>query len=330
MVISVLLPARDAADTVASAVEGILAQRGPPPFELVCVDDASRDETPAILDRFARSDARVRVVRGEGRGLVAALNAGLAACRGDLVARMDADDLVHPDRLRLQAERLDADRSLGAVGSLVRCFPRPLTAGLARLEEWLDSVVTAAECRRARFIEAPLVHPSITFRRAALDAVGGFRDAGWAEDWDVQLRLLEAGWELAKVREVLLHWRDSPGRLTRTGAAYAKENMVRLRAHHLARGPLRGRPFDVWGAGPTGKRLARALEEHGARPRRFLDVDASKRVARGLRVDPAGAVGEPGEAMIVCAVGAEGARADIRAALEPRGYVEGEHFLFAA
>jgi glycosyltransferase involved in cell wall biosynthesis len=329
-VISVLLPARDAAATLSSALDGVLAQRGPPPFEVVCVDDASRDATPAILDRFARADPRVRIVRGAGRGLVAALNVGLAACRGDLVARMDADDLVHPDRLRLQAERLAKSPSLGAVGSLVRCFPRPLTTGLARLEEWLDSVVTPEECRRARFIEAPLVHPSIAFRRAALESVGGFRDAGWAEDWDVQLRLLEAGWQLAKVPEVLLHWRDSPGRLTRTGEAYAKENMVRLRAHHLARGPLRGRPFDVWGAGPTGKRLARALEEHGARPRRFLDVDGAKRIARGLRVDPPSAVGAPGEALIVCAVGADGARGDIRAALEPRGYVEGEHFLFAA
>jgi glycosyltransferase involved in cell wall biosynthesis len=329
-VISVLLPARDAEGTVAGALEGVLAQSGAPPFEVVCVDDASCDGTGAILERFARRDSRVRVVRGEGRGLVAALGRGLRACRGELIARMDADDVVHPDRLRLQAERLDADPALGAVGSLVRCFPRPLTAGLARLEAWLDSVVAPEECRRARFVEAPLVHPSITFRRAALDSVGGFRDAGWAEDWDVQLRLVAAGWKLAKVPEVLLFWRDSPGRLTRTGAAYTKESMIRLRAHHLAHGPLRGRPFDVWGAGPTGKRLARALEAHALRPRRFLDVDANKRVARGLPVDPPAALGSPGEALVVCAVGAEGARDDIRAALAMRGYVEGDHFLFAA
>ena len=106
--------------------------------------------------------------------------------------------------------------------------------------------------------------------------------------------------------------------------------MIRLRAHHLARGPLRGCPFDVWGAGPTGKRLARALEAHALRPRRFVDVDAKKRIARGLPVDPPEALGNPGDAFIVCAVGADGARAEIRAELLPRGYVEGEHFLFAA
>ena len=273
---------------------------------------------------------RVVVVRGEGRGIVAALQLGLQHCQGDLVARMDADDLVHPDRLRLQAEALACDPSLAAVGSLVRCFPRPLSAGLARLEGWLDSVVSKAECRRGRFIEAPLVHPSITFRRSALESVGGFREEGWAEDWDLQLRMIEAGFELCKVPRVLLWWRDSPARLTRTGAAYAPGRMIELRAHHLARGPLRGRPFDLWGAGPTGKRLARALENRGLRPRRFIDVAKDKRIARGLRVEPPDALGPPGEALVVCAVGASGAREEIRADLGRRGYREGDDYLFAA
>jgi glycosyltransferase involved in cell wall biosynthesis len=329
-VISVLLPARNAAATIEEALDGILRQRGSPPFEVVCVDDASSDGTAVLLDRFRRSDARVRVVRGAGRGLVAALRLGLSHCRGELVARMDADDVVHPDRLRLQAEMLGRDRSLGAVGSLVRCFPGPLAPGLARLESWLDSVVTAAECEAARFIEAPLVHPSTMFRRSALDAVGGWRDAGWAEDWDLLLRLVAAGFRLAKVPEVLLFWRDSPGRLTRIGDAYRPERMVELRAEHLARGPLLGRAFDVWGAGPTGKRLARALEPHGLRPRRFWDVDPRKRVARGLPVALPAALGGPDGALILCAVGAAGAREEIRAELEPRGFEEGRDFLFAA
>jgi len=326
----VLLPARNAAPTIEAALRGILGQRAAPPFEVVCVDDASSDGTAEALARVARCDGRVRVIQGEGHGLVAALRLGLASCRGELIARMDADDLVHPDRLRLQAELLARDVSLAAVGSLVRCFPGPLTPGLARLEAWLDSVVTWEQCETARFIEAPLVHPSTIFRREALDSVGGWRDAGWAEDWDLLLRLSAAGWRMAKVPRVLFFWRDSPGRLTRRGEAYRPERMIELRAEHLARGPLRERPFDVWGAGPTGKRLARALEARGMRPRRFWDVDPRKRVARGLRVAPPAELGAPDGALILCAVGAAGARDDIRAELAPRGYQEGRDFLFAA
>ena len=328
MLISVLLPAKDASATLPEALAGVRAQRGAPPLEIVCVDDASVDATPAILERAAREDPRVRVVRGGGRGLVAALNLGLARCRGELIARMDADDVVHPERLRLQAELLERDPTVGAVGSLVRCMPRPLSAGLERLESWLNGTVSKEQCRNARFVEAPLVHPSATFRREALGE--GWEDHGWAEDWDLLLRLVERGWELAKVPQLLLEWHDSPGRLTRTGAAYAEEAMFRLRAHYLARGPLRGRPFDIWGAGPTGKRLARELEAHGLFPGTFFDVDRNKRVARGRPVLGETGLPAPGTRLVLCAVGAAGAREEIRAVLEGKRYREGEHFLFAA
>jgi hypothetical protein len=132
------------------------------------------------------------------------------------------------------------------------------------------------------------------------------------------------------VPRVLLRWRDSPARLTRTGGAYRQPAMFRLRAHYLARGPLRGTPFDIWGAGPTGKRLARELEAHDLRPRAFYDVDKSKRVARGRPVRLERDVPPPGEALLLCAVGAPGAREEIRALLERRKYREEEHFLFAA
>jgi glycosyltransferase involved in cell wall biosynthesis len=326
--ISVLLPAKDASATLPEALAGVLAQRGAPPFEVVCVDDASVDATPSLLAAARRSDPRVRVVRGEGRGLVAALNLGLSHCRGDLIARMDADDVMDPDRLRLQAEMLLGDPALGAAGSLVHCIPRPLSTGLARLEEWLNQTVTAEQCRNGRFIESPLVHPSATFRREALE--GGWEDHGWAEDWDLLLRMIERGWELAKVPRVLLGWRDSPARLTRIGPAYAEAAMFRLRAHYLARGPLRGRPFDIWGAGPTGKRLARELEMEGLRPRTFYDIDHNKRVARGRPVRGEQELPPPGDALMICAVGAAGAREEIRASLQTRKYREGKHFLFAA
>ena len=324
MLISVLLPARDASATLQEALDGVLVQRGAPPFEVICVDDASTDATPALLAQASRRDARIKVVRGGGRGLVAALNLGLSRCAGGLIARMDADDLVHPDRLRLQADLLERDRALGAAGSLVKCGGE----GLSRLEAWLNATVTKEQCKNARFVEAPLVHPSTMYRREALG--GGWEDNGWAEDWDLLLRLVEQGWDLAKVPEHLIVWRDSPLRLTRTHAAYGEGQMFRLRAHYLARGPLSGREFDVWGAGPTGKRLARELEAHGLRPRAFFDVDRKKCVARGRPVLREEQLPPPGTALMLCAVGAAGAREEIRAVLEPRSYREGAHFLFAA
>lgn len=332
--VSWLIPLRDAAATLAEALAGVLSQEGAPPFEVVCVDDGSTDATAAALAALARADSRVRVVQGAGTGLVDALNLGLSHCRAPLIARMDGDDLVSPDRLRVQCAYLAAHPEVAAVGSRVRLLPRPLTAGAARLEAWLDDTLTPAQCLAARFIESPLVHPSMLLRHSALAQVHGWRDLGFAEDWDLLLRLLHAGHLVANVPKVLLHWRDRPERLTRTGAAYRAGQMVLLRAHHLAHGPLRARPFDLWGAGPTGKRLLRALEPFGKRPRRVLDVDPRKRVARGLAITPAAQVGpppgSPHEPLLLCAVGAAGARESIRGALDPLGWVEGDSYLFCA
>jgi glycosyltransferase involved in cell wall biosynthesis len=322
--VSVLLPARNAAATVREALDSMLAQ-SQPPDEIICVDDASTDGTPGILAE-ATSNGRVKIVQGEGRGLVAALNLGLEHCTGELIARMDADDLSHPERLKFQAEMLARNPKLGAAGSLVDCFP--LSPGLARLEAWLNETVSAEQCANARFIEAPLVHPSTTFRRDALKT--GWEDHGWAEDWDLLLRLHEQGWQLAKVPEKLLRWRDSESRLTRTAPAYSPEQMLKLRAHYLARGPLRGRKFAIWGAGPTGKRLARELEAHGLRPVAFYDVDRKKRIAREVPVLAEDSLPAPGETFLICAVGAAGAREEIRAVLEPKGFQEGRDLLFAA
>ncbi|HEY2029827.1 MAG TPA: glycosyltransferase family 2 protein [Myxococcales bacterium] len=319
MLVSVLLPARNASATIREAASSILQQRDAPPFEVVCVDDASTDGTATHLP------PEVRVVRGCGKGLVEALNLGLAHCRGDFIARMDADDIALPDRLRLQIELLRSNERLGAVGCLVECFPP--SPGLSRLEAWLNRIVTPDDCKKARFIEAPLVHPSTTYRRKALGH--GWEDHGWAEDWDLLLRLDEQGWQLAKVPQVLLRWRDSEERLTRTGAAYSPQQLLKLRAHYLARGPLRGRRFSIWGAGPTGKRLARELEAHGLRPEAFFDVDRNKAFARGRPVYREDKLPERGSEFIVAAVGAAGARDEIRSALNPRGYREGDDYLFA-
>jgi glycosyltransferase involved in cell wall biosynthesis len=315
--VSVLLPARNASATLREALGSITGQRGAPPLQIVCVDDASIDSTPQILREFPEA----QVVKGDGEGLVKALNKGLAHCTGDLIARMDADDISHPDRLRLQVEQLQEEPRTGAIGCLVECFPP--SGGLQRLESWLNAQVTPAQIHYARFVEAPLVHPSMLIRRAALQQ---YEDRGWAEDWDLQLRMIEQGWQLSKVPRHLLRWRDSDGRLTRKGEAYSSEQMFKLRAHYLARA-VRGE-FSIWGAGPTGKRLARELEQHGRFPRHFYDVDAKKKVARGIAVLKEADLAK-GE-MLLVAVGVPGARDEIRAMLEKRGFIEGEHFLFCA
>ncbi len=205
--VSVLLPAKDAEATVDAAVASVLSQ-SLTDLELVAVDDGSTDGTRARLERWAERDGRVRVLASPGRGLVRALNFGLAHCRGRYVARMDADDESPPTRL---------DRALAAVGTGVGIFrdDRPVSPNMVAYGRWLGSLTTPELLFRDRFVESPLCHPSATLRAEALARVGGYQDGDFPEDWALWLELLDAGFKLVNLPEVLFGGSRGPTRATR-------------------------------------------------------------------------------------------------------------------
>jgi GT2 family glycosyltransferase len=268
-------------------------------------------------------------------GIVAALTRGLGAARGALIGRMDADDVSLPGRFAAERELLARDPSVAAVGVQVEAFPAP-APGMQAYVAWQNALVSREDHARAVFVEAPLCHPSTLLRRAALDAVGGYRDVAWAEDYDLWLRLDAAGFGLAKVPQVLFRWRVRGDGLTFTAPRNARAQLLAARAAFLARRLEElARPFAIWGAGQTGRRLARALEAHGARPSSFLDIDPKKigRTARGVPIlDAAEGIASAarGELLLVVAVGDRGARDVVRARLAAAQLVEGEGFVCAA
>jgi glycosyltransferase involved in cell wall biosynthesis len=322
---AVLMPARDAAATVRAAAISILRQ-GFRDLALVAVDDGSTDGTGEILEALSRRDRRVQVIHGPGEGIASALNRGLTRCDAEVVVRMDADDVAHPRRVERQVAALDADPSLAAVGSRVRLFPRrDVAGGMARYAAWLNGLVTPELVARDLLVEAPLVHPASAIRRGVLAEAGGFRDGDFPEDYDLWLRLSAAGHRLSNLPEVLLDWRESPSRLTRTDGRYAIARHVALKAAWLAEGPLSDRrEVAMWGAGETGRAFARALSGHGVRVVLFLEVDR-KKIGRTVLGTPVASYEEVERARglpLLVAVGAPGARELIRAELGRRGFEE--------
>lgn len=333
-VVTVLLPARNAEDTVARAVRSLLdgTLRD---IRVLAVDDGSTDGTRARLETLAARDARVEVLDGGGRGLVAALSLALSRSTSPYVARMDADDEALPRRLEASVEALEADATLGGVGTGVEIFreDRPVSPSLQAYAAWLNGLTTAEALHRERFIESPLCHPSVCLRREAVEAVGGWKHGDFPEDYALWMELLDAGHGLRNLPEVLLRWRDGDGRLTRTDARYAVKRFTWVKARHLASGPLGdGRPCTVWGAGPSGLTLTRFLRERGVTVERFVDVHPRKvgQRVQGIPVVAPEALGPPGRGHLVVCVGVRWAREEIRAELRGRGWVEGRDFTCAA
>jgi glycosyltransferase involved in cell wall biosynthesis len=332
--VSVLLPARNAAATVARAVDSLLTGTLGD-FEVLAVDDGSTDATHDVLQALARQDARVRVLEGHGRGLVSALNQALAASWAPLVARMDADDEALPRRLEASVAALDADVRLAGVGTGVELFreDRPVSPSLQAYATWLNGLTTPEALFLNRFVESPLCHPSVCLRRQAVVECGGWQMGDFPEDYALWLTLLEKGHALRNLPQVLLRWRDSEGRLTRTDARYALRRFTWLKARHLARTPLlQGHPCTVLGTGPEGLALTRFLRAEGVQVVRLVDVHPRKVGTRidGLPVIHPKDLGSPAEDHRVVAVGASGVREELRALLRDSGHVEGVHFTCAA
>lgn len=330
--VSVLLPARDAEATVRAAVTSILGQTFTD-FELVAVDDGSVDSTPAELARLAAEDPRVRVVTTPGLGLVAALHLGLEACRAPLIARMDADDESLPRRLEASVAALDGDATLAGVGTGVEIFrdDRPPSPNLQAYGRWLSSLTSPELVFRDRLVESPLCHPSVTLRRAALDAVGGWRDGDFPEDWDLWLRLLESGHRLSVVGEVLHRWRDHDRRLTRSDARYALERHLDLKADVLAKRFAKV-PLTLWGATDTGRGLSKRLSARGATVARFVELSPKKigQTIHGVPVVRPEDLPGPGDGHLLACVAAKGARDDIRGWLTAHGWTEVRDFTCVA
>ena len=154
--ISRLLPVWNAAVTLPACLRSLQRQTEQR-WQCVLVDDGSDDGSLAYARWFAAQDARFAVVATSHQGLVAALHTGLAYCRGRCVARMDADDLMHRQRLALQVQALEENPHLTAVGCHVRLFPRHgLPEGRRAYERWLNSIDTPGRVRQTRLSNVPL------------------------------------------------------------------------------------------------------------------------------------------------------------------------------
>ena len=335
--ISVLLPIFNGEKFLDECLASLLEQSFED-FEIVAVDDGSSDGSAEILKVWCSRDARIRVLTRPHSGLVEALNAGLSACRGELIARMDADDKVHPRRLELQAQAFEESPDLDVGASLVAHFPdETLREGLRIYENWLNSLVTHDQILRERFIESPIPHPAAMVRRRVLEEVGGYRDLGYPEDYDLWLRLAAAGKRFGKVPEILYFWRHHGGRLTFTDPRYAVERFLACKAHHLTHGPLKGvDSVIVWGAGQTGRRLSKHLIREGAQVTAFIEIDPSK-IGGTLRSRPVHSpedlpqlLEETTSRVLVAAVSSRGARALIRQRLESLNLKETLDFWCAA
>ena len=336
--VSIVMPMRDAQESLHSSIRSICEQTYEE-WELLIVDDGSRDRSRQIASEFAREENRIQILREtpEPGGIVAALNAGIAVARGPLIARMDADDEALPERVGAQVAYLTERPGVGVVGTqVIFGGDRDSAEGYGRYVDWTNRLVDPDEIFLNRFIESPLPHPSVMCRRSLFSDFGSYREGPFPEDYELWLRWWEAGVRMGKVARPLLLWNDPPERLSRRDQRYVPDAFFRCKAEYLSRWVERSVPGEreiwAWGAGRTTRRRANFLIDAGVSFACYIDIDPAKvgNAIQGVPVRSPDEIPEPSTCFVLGCVGARGAREGIREFLNRRGFREGRDYLMVA
>src|SRR6266852_4656567 len=190
--VSVVMSVYNGSTDLRTSVDSILSQEGVT-LELIVVNDGSTDHSANILEEYASSDERVRVISQQNQGLTRALVVGCAAARGEYIARLDAGDISLPGRLIKQLNAISENPDSAFVSCGTR-FVGPKGEYLYDVSRDATEATTHLLTLNADEISGPSSHPSTLFSRSLYERVGGYRSAFYfAQDLDLWIRLAEHG-----------------------------------------------------------------------------------------------------------------------------------------
>ncbi len=326
------MPVFNAQDTLSECLDSIVRQ-SLQDFEIIAVDDFSTDKSVSVMQAY--DDPRIRIIPGKRKGIVAALNTGLAHCRSEYVARMDADDVMHVERLQKQYDVLSSDAGITLCATQAKKFPEEIIrAGYLEYMRWQNACLTTQDIKNQIYIESPFAHPSVMFRKDHIIEAGAYKDGEFPEDYELWLRLFHGGHKMMKLDEVLVDWRESEGRLSRISSRYSDVAFEKLRACYLAKDVrLQGREIVFWGAGRKTRQRARHLIDNGIKPAAWIDIDSNKignEYCGAKTFSPDWLLAHEGKSFVLNYVRNHGAREYCRAYLDAAGYVMGEDYLDVA
>ncbi len=329
--VSVILPIHNTASMLDAAVASIAAQSFTD-FDLLLIDNASTDESNTIAKRWAEKDDRIHLIEEPILGIAHALNTGLLHAQGRYMARMDADDISHPERFAKQVAYLDEHPEIGVLGTQTT-FSTTVekSSGMRWFTQWQNAILSPHDHYVKRFVDAPLAHPTVMFRRELVVHHGGYNISPLPEDHELWLRWMDAGVRFAKLPEELLTWNDHAQRLSRTHDNYSVHAFFTTKAKWLAKWMKReldGRPIIIAGTSAMCRDRARMLEAEGINVHAFTDV--KPRVVPSYAFIPHGELPPSGEAFIISFISQRGTGVRIAEFLVSRGLVEGEDFVLAA
>jgi glycosyltransferase involved in cell wall biosynthesis len=194
------------------------------PSEVVIVKDGLLTaELNEVLNEFEVTFTNVHLIPlPQNKGLGNALSIGLEACNNDIVTRMDADDIAHPDRFLKQINYLASHNDVAVLG----CNLQEFNKEIGDIERVKKVPALHSEVKKYARFRNPLNHPSVVFRKSVIEKVGSYKEMPLFEDYYLWLRVLKAGYKVENLNECLLYFRVGNQALTRRhGFGYIKKEL---------------------------------------------------------------------------------------------------------
>lgn len=261
MFVSILLPVYNGERWLEEAVDSILFQTYPD-WELLAIDDGSTDGSRAMLDRYAQEDSRIRVLSHPNWGIADSLNHAITEAQHDWLVRMDADDVMHPQRIERQLAFIRDNPDVGVASSLVTYIDAN-----GRFLGTYSSDLTTRDMYFQHLHDGKVIgfhHPATIMRKDLVQQAGGYRAAFWpAEDLDLWNRIAELDTVLLVQPEYLLDYRIHGSSISHNNVRNQHLKVLWVEHSMLAR--RRGEaelPFDRFVENQQGKSIFQRLDHH--------------------------------------------------------------------
>lgn len=309
--ISVILPFYNAQEFLKEAIESVLNQTFKN-FELILINDGSNDKSPAIAESFKSIDNRIKIINQPNKGMAFALNKGIEISSSSIIARMDGDDICHPNRLMMQFEKLKMMPEKSLVSSLVKPFSvNKISEGSERYFNWVNSKISHEQILEGLFKESPLIHPSVMFTKKAFISSGQYLEYKGPEDYDLWLKMAQEGTRFTKIESTLLNYRIHQNNLSRNDMDHYGLNVFKNRQYKFIAENLntfaltKEKKIVICGAGKDGKKLYNYLKKFNVDIDFFIDISPKKVGTRyqNLNIYPISKIDDNENTFYLCTTG---------------------------
>jgi glycosyltransferase involved in cell wall biosynthesis len=264
--VSILIPFKNTAVFLPECLESILNQEYEN-WEVWAINDHSSDTSLTIVQNFARRDHRIHVITNNGQGIIEALRCAFARCSGNLITRMDSDDVMAPNKLDVMVgSLLHFGEGHLALGKVKYFSDNGISDGYARYEKWLNQLTEKGANFSEIYKECVVPSPCWMAYRKDLENSGAFTSDRYPEDYDLTFRFYEKGVTCIPCDQVLHYWRDYKTRTSRTCEHYAQNYFLGIKLFYFLKLEFDSqRPLVIWGAGNKGKTIAKSLIDQNIR-----------------------------------------------------------------